>query len=366
MLILTLDGFSPAALSCYGSSWNATPSIDRVAVSGTTWDRVVTPTTDAPTMLARWLSRLTIPTDEIALITDDPRWADAPAAGPLGEVHLLDNPAAAIADEIEDTSLARLVAVAMSLTDHHAVTWVHSRFLSHHWDAPRWLMDDSDESGLDDSTDSMESAQIDLATGLATGLATAHPPSITLAAGDDPDQVLHWMRAYGCQVRLIDALVGIVSGLGDGDREPNTGPIRAMMIAGTTGFSLGQNHQFRHLSEPIASPSLHVPMIASPGTGIRQTSLTTLDQFADFIQSCHDDPDRPLISPNEWASTDSAPVIVSRHQDRPVAITTPSWFYQQSGGLFWKPDDVNDINDISRLKRDESDELRARLDAADV
>lgn len=39
LLVLSLEGLTPAALGCYGSSWNRTPAIDAIADTGCVWDR---------------------------------------------------------------------------------------------------------------------------------------------------------------------------------------------------------------------------------------------------------------------------------------------------------------------------------------
>jgi len=45
-IVISLDALATAAISPYGSSWNATPHLDRLASRGLTWDRVVVPDDD--------------------------------------------------------------------------------------------------------------------------------------------------------------------------------------------------------------------------------------------------------------------------------------------------------------------------------
>ena len=39
LLVVSLEGLTPSALGCYGSSWNRTPAIDAIADTGCVWDR---------------------------------------------------------------------------------------------------------------------------------------------------------------------------------------------------------------------------------------------------------------------------------------------------------------------------------------
>ena len=56
LIIVSLEGIAPQALSCYGCSWNQTPSLDRIAANGLLWDRL-TANTDLPgNLFSSWTS----------------------------------------------------------------------------------------------------------------------------------------------------------------------------------------------------------------------------------------------------------------------------------------------------------------------
>ena len=366
MLILTFDGLTPAALSCYGSSWNQTRWLDQCAATGTVWDRVITSTDDPLEQLTGWLADQRLPASETLLLTDNPSVSDHPSADRFPEAVLIDADAPYAAAAVEETVLGRLAAVAASRLDDYPHLWLHSSFLTNAWDAPRDLfpVEDLEEDGLEwdepedpaDWRPAVEEEKVDPEEVPPPILAGVTPPDMLLTGEEHPDLVTAWMRTYGCQVRLIDAVLGVLL--------PVTRS--AVLVAGTSGFALGQNRAIGHRTGPLRSYHLRVPMIASCGSGIRDPQLRSADHLTKVIDIVHQNesaaPPR-LISPSQWAaSTREAPAVVTRHQQGMVALTDPQWYFHlEDEALFLKPDDMDDVNDVARLEPDVVRHFRQQL-----
>ncbi|TWT87910.1 hypothetical protein [Neorhodopirellula pilleata] len=376
MLLLTFEGLSPASLSCYGASWNRTESIDAIAADGVAFDRVIVNHTDPLRQVSAWLRKPGFIADRCTLVTDDERFADIDGIDRVGELVLLPVRAGGVADSIEGTSLAALAAVAAEQIAMDEHVWLHSRFLTRCWDAPRNLfpiehLDNEDDGPLDES----ETIEEEIAHAERPTVETARvpsildvwqPPAVTLSQKDDPDWIMAWMRTYGCQVRLIDEIVGLLT---DMAAEHHRGGIA---VAGTSGFALGQNQAIGHQQGPLRSCHLHVPFLiqrfdlaTSDCTGIRNRQVIGLDRLGSIIDDEHHFD--AINGPTQWASPAKEDSILTYHDDRPVAINTDQWFYVDEdhdgkiGKLFLKPDDASDVNDVARLRSETSEELAARL-----
>ncbi len=158
LIVLTLEGLSPAALSCYGSSWNRTPVIDSLAASGCVWDRCYA-TSDEPDrafrqMVRRLLAGPSSSSGTVELQTDVPSVISESVDRHFDRIDLVTSDAATSgnhpASEIIETQLGRLFASAIARTGQSPswqVLWIHSGFLTRRWDAPRddWSIADSDE-----------------------------------------------------------------------------------------------------------------------------------------------------------------------------------------------------------------------------
>lgn len=408
MLLFTLEGFTPAALSCYGSSWNRSEAIDTLSSIGTSWDRVITPDTDPLAQLNRWLSCERFPAGNMVLITDDERLGQLPAADAIGELIVIpplghDR----VAETIEDTALAALVAVAAEQLADNPHVWLHSRFLTRLWDAPRELfpIDHIDEADLGplDASESIE-LEMELAErGDADGRSSMpailpdwRPPHLARHVSDDPDLVMAWMRTYGCQIRLVDALFGLLHEVAFEAGHD------AIVLAGTSGFALGQNGAIGHRAGPLRSCHLHVPLLAASligesnasndyvgrsGMGIRNRDVTSADFLPELIAAITAQPTGSPVSPEAWAarrdleSTSEQTGVMTQHAAVATAITTQDWFYVASGAqadsddtasnvandsighLFLKPDDLCDVNDVARLKAETATQLQQTLRA---
>ncbi|MEO9595447.1 sulfatase [Rhodopirellula bahusiensis] len=412
MLIFTLEGFTPAAISSYGSSWNRTPAIDRLAAEGTTWNRAITAVTDPLEQWDRWAKTLakTQRASEIVVITDDPRLLGRDSAAVFEEIGLLEGDLdedagdETVSIEIEDTSIGRLTAVAADRLAQGDSVWLHSRFLTHGWDAPRELSDDSvadepvyyaDEYEEDlgheipDADDAGENA----AEEVPFMVETTTPPDHRITANDDPDWITTWMRTYGCQIKLVDAMIDVLDSVLE--------PTDTIVLGGTSGFALGQNGGIGHRSGPWRSCHLHVPLICSGGSGLRSRMVASADEVAVAIGVRLANPSGDLMpaerfvfenvagsskeesKPDEslsenTTSPSSETRVITHHRNVPIAITTNEWFYvlsEDAGSdvhslpsdsddrchLYLKPDDVDDFNNVVRLRLEEADQLHQTL-----
>ncbi|KLU01210.1 sulfatase [Rhodopirellula islandica] len=403
MLIFTLEGFTPAAISAYGSSWNRTPAIDRLAAEGTTWNRAITPVTDPLEQWDRWANTLaeTPQSNHIVVITDDPRLLERDSAAVFEEIILLESdvPTAPDADDesdtidIEDTSIGRLTALAADRIAQGDSVWLHTRFLTHCWDAPRELSDDTiadepsyydEESGEDLPADEL-GADHDPVPFIVE---SATPPNHSMTADDDPDWITTWMRTYGCQIKLVDAMLDILSSVLE--------PDETIVLSGTSGFALGQNGSIGHRTGPWRSCHLHVPLVCSGGSGLRSRLVASADEVAAVIGIRLGNPSGDLLPthlfagenvvdtpteesnpeeslPSNASSPSPTERVITQHRSVPIAITTNDWFYVPSDDhslpsdaverchLYLKPDDLDDFNNVVRLRQEEADRLHQTL-----
>jgi hypothetical protein len=399
MLIFTLEGFTPAAISAYGSSWNRTPAIDRLAAEGTTWNRAITPVTDPLEQWDRWANQLvqSPQANRIVVITDDPRLLERDSAAVFEELVLLENePDYEVVSEtidIEDTSIGRLTAVAADRLAQGDSVWLHTRFLTHCWDAPRELSDDAiaDEPSFYDEETGEDLPVEELGDDHAPVpfiVESATPPDHSLTAEDDPDWITTWMRTYACQIKLVDAMIDILGSVLD--------PDETIVLSGTSGFALGQNGSIGHRTGPWRSCHLHVPLVCSGGSGLRSRSVASADEVAAVIAERLVNPNGDLLPahwfasenvvdtpkaeskpdeslPSNASSPSSAGRVITQHRNAPIAITTNNWFYvlsddrslpsesEEQCHLYLKPDDVDDFNNVVRLRLDEADQLHQTL-----
>ena len=370
LVILTLEGLATSALGCYGSSWNHTPNIDSVAAGGYVWDRWISPTGDSLDLLKRVLvdrKALAEFTDNglTELVTDDSRVTQWNIDQAFDQVTLVDPaPVETAAEEFEDTAFARLIAATLERVENEPdVLWIHSRFLSKCWDAPRLPLAHEYPTESDEPIENeyLLSALEPTAESDAPPIVfpQTKPPEFQLGQYAHPDLVTSWMSTYGCQVRLVDMLVGLLLeelGSSFGDFE--------FVLTGTSGFGFGQNGWVGHSAGPLRSCHIRLPMILSSGGPLRVGHVTAADSLANVIQQ------RVLskgdvVSPEAWVELcdDYSPRVETR-TNRCRAITSPKWFLVKENDslecLFLKPDDVNDTNDVSRLRPDIAEQLLAK------
>jgi hypothetical protein len=423
-VVISMDGLAVSSLGAFGASWNETPSIDRMAAGGTTWDRVICNHDETVytlsgiwgqlsgdrTWIEGWKRRGRV---ELFLSSGDQAKALAELAGQIGfdqctivetianSLHRsseLDAPA----DEVEDAALSQLLlpllerigmsgrADAKAESSDWSMLWVHGDLLTRHWDAPRWLFpvdeedDDTepedkgewevDDFGIELSEDNLPETDLSptefedehlSGDGLTDD---AEPPALfdqvtvpalKLTPDSHPDLVTSWMQTYGCQVRLLDRLLGLLLEALNA-REEKVG----LALVGTSGFSLGQNGWIGHRVGPIRTPQIHVPVILfdGEGPGVRVSGARTLEEAIASIssESLEDASARP--SPEQWADDAERATIVTQTERASRVITTDQWFFVQEGEqprLFLKPDDRDDANDVADRCRDVVESMSA-------
>ncbi|QDS94102.1 hypothetical protein FF011L_28800 [Roseimaritima multifibrata] len=379
-LVLSLQGLANASLGPYGCSWNQTPQLDEMAAAGTLFDRCVVQSDDSIKVLqSLWQSlpkeiRLSVvsdhdPTIQLAGKHDCQQVFRIPAEE-------TDQPS----EEVETTGLANLLAAGLEVlleppADENAArcVWLHSDFLVRHWDAPRKLLPleewADDGSGRQDTTegeveteeDMLVYSDLDNPLPVAPGFyyETVKPPQLEWTIEQDPDELLAWLHTYAAQIQLVDVLMtALLEAIEDL-------PIRVVLL-GTSGFNLGENRRFGESNGPLHSPRLQVPFIAV-GDGIPHTRCRvpcTPQAAMNALFEAEAENESGLLSPEQWAAEldPFAPAIQSRSKSGAVAITTPDWFYCQTGEeetLYVKPDDRGDVNNIASRVPDVVEKLQS-------
>lgn len=376
LLILSLEGLTPSALGCYGSSWNRTPAIDAIADTGCVWDRWLATDDQPSNMFLHMVHGLDQTTNwkdkwqangSIDLITDVEHIADQFEQLPFDRmVSLHDREQEweqSPAEDIVDTQLGQLVAAAIERDaeqDDWSVLWLHSDFLTKRWDAPRYmaLMDEGDEDSLAPSDEvellEHEGEILERIEKLPPYFEDLAPPSFQLPEEAHPDLVTSWMRTYGCQIRLLDVLIEILLTSLKAD-DPH------VLIVGTSGFQLGQHGWMGHRQGPLRSADIRLPLIVSDLGPLHLPQLSGGDTFPSILDqiASHSSPDEPhslVWSPEQWCRSDEGTSVITKSDRTAHAITTPDWFYvqdhDQSEHLYLKPDDIDDFNNVARLRPD--------------
>lgn len=371
LLVVTLEGLATSAISCYGSSWNQTPAIDAIGGSGCVWDRWIATHDDAQEQWRAWESSIAAGERQpmggalLTLITDDSRLLGPQTDKLFDDSIVLEpgekEPGDMVAEpcrEIDRTRFGQLIAAAVERDARGSwdVLWLHSRFLAECWDAPRELFPGAEQAEvsepLDESAEEVDNA---LPAGPHDGeappaiFATVTPPQLRLPADAHPDLITAWMRTYGCQVRLIDFLLEVLL-------ESLSVDDPRVVLAGSSGMSMGQNGWIGPGCGPLRSCDLRLPMIVSDFGPIRSPQVTPADLFGNVIERLIGD-ESPLISATDWCrgQQEYSPAVATGSRRASRVITTPHWQYiQDSAGdhLFLKPDDVEDANDVGRLRPD--------------
>lgn len=352
LVVFTLEALTPAALGCYGSSWNATPVIDSVAAGGQLWDRCLVARDDPAGALNDLVSLLHRGAAELGrteLLIDGPQPLASLGATAFDLMEVIAGDWQADsgrpAEDLIDTALGQLLAAAIDRLARPAlpdVLWIHSGYLARRWDAPRGL--DSDTTGLP-ADDDAPPAMFD----------TVIPPQLRLDGTEHPDLVTSWMQTYGCQVALLDQLL-----------EPLLEQVaargRILVLAGISGFRLGQGGWIGHRCGPLRSRDIHVPLLRSGGGPLRFPQLGSLsDWFWEIVREGNEDAEhRDARCESLFTQGCRGPVTTASTRAL-QATTTPEWFLvrdrDESDHLFLKPDDIDDVNDVARLRPDVVAEL---------
>jgi hypothetical protein len=406
LVVLTLDALTPSALGCYGSSWNATPTIDALAASGCLWDRVITSNTDPALVIQQWFSSSDEDTNSwinawknhgsVEFLSDSQAAISIATKSDFDQLYQIDPVGEEIpsqpATEVEETQFAQLIAAAadrINEDDDWSVLWLHSDFLAKCWDAPRWLiesdpMDEINEEPMD-AAETLEAeilgAKLNADESSADSLQdlpfvfdTTQPPHDPIGPDAHPDLIPTWMTTYACQVRLVDEMMKVLlAAMGDTEV--------TIILAGASGESLGQNGWIGHQAGPLRSCHVNVPLVVSQQGPLRVPQLTGEDELTKVIhglsEQCFGDRgfgDRGLrdqgvrlVAPGDWSreeSGDSGLRTITHQNLSQKAIVTADWFFVDQGSeeyrLYLKPDDINDFNDVSRLRNDVVEKFKAQ------
>ncbi len=377
-VVITVEGLSAAALSCYGSSWNETPQLDAIAADGCVWSHVVAASTDPLSVFASWVGTGTAPwwaavrgEGSVELFTDDARLTKLDFLSGFDRVELVAEKTIRVRtrprDHVDQTRAGRLFAAAldrMDQSDRPRLIWIHCSSLVKCWDAPRYLalVDDTPDEDTEPNDDveliELESEEQPSPLAPASVFDSIEPPDFQLEPDCHPDLAMSWMRTYGCQVRLLDLLIGLVRGY-----EPLAGA--DLMVAGTSGFALGENGWVGANCPRVRSSLIRTPLLMSRPKSLRVPQLISSDEVPALMAKLADNTS-PVVTSAQWAhrQTELEPCISTVSRDGAIFITTPSWFFvEETTGeqfLYLKPDDIGDVNDISRLRGDVVQTLRAQ------
>jgi arylsulfatase A-like enzyme len=373
-ICLVVDRLHVGYLGCYGNSWIATPSFNRLAADGFVFDQALIESPDLARQYDSFaagshiLDRMRGSSPEIdlverlraagintALLTDDPSVAEMAWAARVDEVVRVDlrRVAMPVAD-LHETNLARLFAVAGQWLESAAepfCLWLHCGSLGASWDAPcefRQSYRDEDDP---------------------PPLANAVVPSRLLAEDYDPDELLSVCQAYAGQVSLLDiclgALVEHLDAASAGDRT-------LLSVLSARGFSLGEHHRIGSVDDALFAELVHTPWILrlpdGCGASDRSQALvqpsdlapTLIDWFGLPANDAATDGKSLLPCARGKAETlrDRAFIVGSGNER---AVRTPAWHMRvpsHSPGdaaakrsstveLYSKPDDRWDVNDVA-------------------
>lgn len=375
LIIVSLEGITPNALSCYGCSWNQTPTLDEISSRGWIWDRLIAENDDPKELLKTWVHNDVAWANQfkklgpLVLISDqedhdfDNHCFDEITILPVEPIHEEQQPA----DEAFETRFGQLIATAIeriSQPDKTGAIWIHSTFLNQSWDAPSLLDSEEEESDPylaehqteDDGNVEVEQEIADFDdVGVPELVATSVvPPSFKLEPKDDPDLLPQWMDRYGNQVKLLDLMLGyLVEEVERVDAQ--------LMFIGTSGFRLGQNKEFGLHPAHLRYSDIHIPLLLTGRGPLRIPHLTGSQEVIDLLLELgrNDDRDYPA---ERWAESRSSVRSISIQSSRcRYAVTDPNWFCViESDGeesLFLKPDDIDDYNNVARLRPDVVDDL---------
>jgi arylsulfatase A-like enzyme len=381
MLVLAVDGLRASALGAYGNTSFSTPMLDRLAAESFLLDSCFAGSTELPLIYrALWhsadprrplvnvakrpgiASLLAARGCASTLVTDEPQLKSLPGASEFD--HCVEVSAASLerADEVSQTSLARLFAAACEVidgataADRPQLVWVHSRGMYGPWDAPlelqASLLDESDPPPRD----------------------VIEPPNLAISATDDPDTAFVCGCAYAAQTMVLDACVdALLSAL----QEAPSNDRWLFVLIGIRGYPLGEHQQVGGVDERLFVEQMHVPwLLRMPdGSGrlARSRQLTThVDLLPTLLAWIGEAAPAESVDGMNLAPLLSDPAapwrdaILSVGSGGGCAIRTADWCLrgrlttEQPGGgpddepapgsaLYVRPDDRWEANDVADL-----------------
>jgi len=357
-ICIVLDRWHAGYLGPYGNSWIETPTLNRLAVESFIFDQFLI---DSPRLESLYRScwqgvhplrcdvsgptlieRLAQAGVRTALLTDEPAVANHPLARGFDPTLVMQRPGqAAVAEEIDGTHLARCTARLidwLSRTRKPFFLWAHLAGLGGPWDAP---LEFRRHYAAEDDPDPPTTAEV---------------PSLLLAEGYDPDQLLGISQTYAGQVALWDTCLGaLVEWL-------DSSPLRRdtlLVLLSARGFPLGEHRRVGPYDEALYGELVHVPLVLrlpdGLGAGFRTQALV---QPADLMATLADwwqlsevplPPPAasllPLVRDEVESIRDRLCVAGGDHR----AIRVPAWYLRnaEKPELFVKPDDRWEVNDVA-------------------
>ncbi|MEM9827288.1 MAG: hypothetical protein AAF958_11895 [Planctomycetota bacterium] len=388
LLMLSLDGLSPAAIGAYGCTWNHTPALDAIAAGGWVADRCCLRRDGDETSVPDWCSQdimnVRNASGRTLLLTDDVdlarRVADTDAFSEVrfvGEIDTeskdeRDGEADGEAGGFESTRLGRLIAEAIlaetASLDARAASliWVHSRFLRDRWDGPLATLSDAPEIAMDpadeadDEISHDEISQDENLNGEISKDEKPHdggrpslpipPPMLHFDEQSDPDELSRWLERYASQIRFVDYLVEAWLAASSFD-DPQ------FALFSTAGFALGQNGWLGYRAGPLRSSHLHAVAMVSDHGPMRWPHLIDDGWIKQLVRGGFAE----TMNAKAWADPTGETHLRITSARADLVVMTPSWLAlrQRDGteSLFLKPDDRFDKNDVARLRPDILEEL---------
>lgn len=371
-LCLVVDRLHRGFLGPYGNTWLETPTLNRLAATGFTFDQALVNSTDlAEFYRGVWRGHLPGAADEsalrdadlpsalhrrgvsTALVSDDPAAADLPWAAFDEVLRLPAAQASAAAEEIAATAMAAALGQAAAWwneTNQPRLLWVHLGSLARAFDAPLEL-----RNALVDEDEPLPSQETSV-------------PRLILPPDFDPDELLGWRRCYAGQIQAFDALLGgLLEAVGQRADTERT----LVAVVSPRGFSLGEHGRVGPWDAPLHSELVHVPwwlQLPAREDGAAQGRSQALVQPGDLYAT--------LLSwfgagaPPDLADVyDLAPLVredAAWPRDRIAVqgesgewgLRTAHWYLRQTaqaesaGGdaaaeLFVKPDDAWEQNEVA-------------------
>jgi arylsulfatase A-like enzyme len=371
-ICLLVDGLHAGLIGAYGNSWIRTPSLDRLASEGFLFDQAFVECPELPTIYdslwnsadawgastPRLLETLRASGIRLWLLTDNAQVSNW-AGDRFDEIVLLPiEPVDELAEEIEDTHLARLFAAAGDLVERiesPALVWIHTSALTTAWDAPLDLRDQyRDEEDPEPAT-------------------FARVPDLALTSDFDPDELMGIIHAYAGQVSLLDACLGLWL--------PQLATFPALSncllsVSGLRGFALGEHGRVGIEENGLGGEAVQIPWIMRlpDGTGSlgrtsglvcqKDLAATLLDWFDAGSSNAPSDSTSalPFIA-GEGEPTRQAVFLRSSAES---GVRTPAWHLRLRSSdqpparlLYAKASDRWEVNEVSNRCSDIADSLEA-------
>jgi hypothetical protein len=360
-LCLVIDRLHAGYLGAYGNTWIQTPSFDRVAAEGFTFDGAFI---ESPRLEhfydACWLGRhamglpdtsgagrgllslLTASGVDTRLLTDDPLVSGHRLAGAFDELVRVNLPSPCRpADSVEDTLLGQCFAQILEMLDsvrQPFLLWCHLGSLGTAWDAPRdFRLANCDEGDP-------EPPDIVLA------------PNTVLLKNYDPDELLGFSQLYAAQVCVLDTCLGVVR---DWLTTSPVGRETLLAITSARGFPLGEHLRVGGCDEALYSELVQVPMMFrfpdQSRAADRSSDLVQPSDLAQTLCEWHG------VAAEGFPGSTSLLGVMGGEADRvrqcvgilgpgtEQALVTPAWLLRQAARpeLFSRPDDRWCANDVA-------------------